>query len=35
VGVAAGLHPEAGAWRVGQVGSHDCGGAAIEGESRL
>ena len=35
VGVATGLHPEAGAWRVRQVGGHDRGGAAIKGEGRL
>ena len=35
VGVPTGLHPEAGAGGVGQVGGHEHGGAAIKGEGRL
>jgi hypothetical protein len=35
VGVTTGLHPEAGAWGLSQVGGHDRGGPAIKGEGRL
>ena len=33
--VAAGLHAKSGRGRRGQIGRHDCGRAAIEGERRL
>ena len=35
VSVAAGLHAKSGRRRRGQIGRHDLGGAAIEGERRL
>ena len=35
VGIATGLHLDAGVRRVGQVGGHDRGGPAIESEGRL